>query len=366
MHFTVLVATYNRAVYLEDTLRHIAAVTTTRPWEVIVIDNNSSDNTRDVVRRLAADYPVPLVYMHEARPGKYGALNLGIKASKGRILAATDDDARVAPDWLDRAADGLSAHGCAFVGGVVYPRWEGAPPAWLDTSNAAVQKVLAIADYGPAPREYGKGTGWPLGVNVAYRREAFERTGLFDPFLGRTAGTLLSQSQREWHLRARAIGLRGFYVPDMKVEHLVVSERLTRDYFRRWYYWHGISRALMYWRFGFDPEEPETFRHTTALPSIAGVPRQLLRKALRSTRSFAWRTLRGEKARAFEHEISLAFTVGFARQCLRHRHGHFAAEYAPPSTTGRETLLSDPPVAPPCLPEIGAMRPVPVERTTHA
>jgi glycosyltransferase involved in cell wall biosynthesis len=340
MKFSVLVATYNRAVHLEDTLRHLARIETCDPWEAIVIDNNSPDNTREVVERLSRDFPVPLRYLHEPKQGKYGALNAGIRAARGRILAATDDDARVAPDWLDRAAAGLTVHDCAFVGGVVRPRWEGVPPAWLDWRNAAVQKVIAIQDHGPVAKEYGHAIGWPLGVNVAYRREAFERAGLFDPSLGRTAGTLRSQSQREWHLRARAAGLRGFYLPDMFVQHLVVAERLTREYFRRWHYWNGISRAHLYWRFGFDPEEPEKVRYDVPLPDVGGVPRHLIRKAALAVRSYLWRTLRREPALAFEHEITLSFVAGFSHGCRRLRHQSFAAEFVPAQAPERDRIVA--------------------------
>ena len=165
------------------------------------------------------------------------------------------------PEWLDRADAALTELRCDFVGGPVTPLWHQPPPAWLDLSTPSIQKVLALLDYGTAVREFGVGIGWPLGVNIAYRREAFAKAGLFDPSLGRKAGTLRSQAQREWHLRARAAGCRGFYVPDMRVQHRVEAERLEKHYFRRWHYWHGISRARLYYRYGFDPEEPEAARY---------------------------------------------------------------------------------------------------------
>jgi glucosyl-dolichyl phosphate glucuronosyltransferase len=338
MHFTVIIATYNRSEHLADTLLHLASLTTTRPWEVIVVDNNSSDDTPDVLKRLAHAFPVPLRYLHEPVQGKYGALNAGIRASRGRIIAATDDDAHVAPDWLDRAEAGLREHDCGFVGGPVRPLWDGEPPTWLDPSNPAVQKVIAICDYGPAPREYGIRMGWPLGVNVAYRRESFERAGLFDPSLGRTAGTLRSQSQREWHLRARAAGIRGFYIPGMLVEHRVVVDRLQKEYFRRWHYWHGISRGTMYWRFGFDPEEPEALQHIQPLPAIAGVPSRLIRKAVRSLRSWTWRRTRGEARRAFDYEMWLCFFAGIAVECRRQRRIPFRSGSRDEAATRIQTL----------------------------
>lgn len=316
MKFTVVISTYNRARHLKGTLDVLARQQTRAPWEVIVVDNNSTDGTRRVAVDAAAWFPVPLRCIHEATAGKYAAMNTGIAAAAGQIIVATDDDANVEADWLDRAAEGLARHDCAFVGGPVFPAWDGAPPAWLDASSSVLQKVIAVLDYGSEPREFGAGIGWPLGVNVAYRREAFAIAGMFDPSLGRKAGTLRSQSQREWHLRARAAGLRGFYVPGMRVHHHVAVDRLHKQYFRRWHYWHGISRASMYYRFGFDPEEPERFQHEAALPHLFGVPQRLLPKAARSVRSWLWRSLRRNRE-AFEYELWLCFFAGLAVQCRR-------------------------------------------------
>jgi glycosyltransferase involved in cell wall biosynthesis len=330
MRFTVVICTCNRATDLEDTLTHLAGVTTTKPWEVVVVDNNSSDETPRMLPRLARNYPVPLRVFQQPTPGKYGALNLGIHNARGAVIAATDDDAHVSPDWLDRADEGLARYDCDFVGGPVRPLWGGPIPPWLNESSAVLQKVIAICDYGPSPRPFGDRIAWPLGVNVAYRRDAFERAGFFDPSLGRKAGTLRSQSQREWHIRARGAGIKGFYLPDMIVEHRVPVERLTRQYFRRWHYWNGISRARMYWKAGLDPEEPEAMRHTNPLPSCGGVPVRLLAKGVRSLRSWAWRSLRGDRACAFEYELWLCFLAGFAQESRRQAKAPFAG--APAST----------------------------------
>jgi glycosyltransferase involved in cell wall biosynthesis len=347
MRFTVIIATYNRAEQLDDTLDHLARITTVQPWEVLVVDNSSSDDTPNLIERRARDFPVALRYLLEPTQGKYAAMNSGIRASRGEIIAATDDDARVAPDWLDRAEAGLLQHGCGFVGGPVRPLWDGPPPAWLDKKSAVAQKVIAICDYGPSPREYGVRLGWPLGVNVAYRREVFEDAGLFDPSLGRKAGTLRSQAQREWHLRARAAGIKGFYLPDMMVDHQVIVERLHKQYFRRWYYWHGISRANLYWRSGVDPEEPEALRHMQPLEQIGGVPRRLLTKAVKSARSWAWRSLRGDSAQAFEYEMWLCFFAGLTLELQRLSREPFKAAPAgrAPRPHGADQDDSDEPVS---------------------
>src|SRR3954471_20056855 len=315
MDASIIIATNNRAAELQRTIRSLAAIHHSGAIELIVVDNGSTDSTRAVVEEAARDYPFPLHYLYEAEEGKYAALNAGIRAARGRVVAATDDDARFEADWLEQAIDGLHRYGCEFVGGRVLPLWGEKKPVWLAEHNGLHTKVIALLDHGDRPREFGRAISWPLGVNVAYRREVFERIGLFDNRLGRKSGTLRNQAQREWHLRARAAGVRGFYLPDMTVHHLVVPERLRKRYFRRWLYWHGISRAMLFRNGGFDMEEPELESPPYAADrQIAGVPVHMVWKALRTTRSLVWRSLRGQVGLAFEHELWLCFFAGVVRQ----------------------------------------------------
>ena len=318
--FTVLVVTHNRADMLRDTIDALARQTYSGSWELLVVDNNSTDDTSARVARTMGGYPVQLRYVFEPRPGKYWALNSGIKAAAGKLIAATDDDAFPEPDWLVHASDGFAEHACDFVGGPVYPLLRGTPPDWIDFRNPIAGKVLGLQDHGPEPREYGRGgVSWPLGVNVVYRRDAFVRAGLFDGRLGRVAGTLRNQSQREWHLRARAAGLRGMYLPRMIVHHRVDAERLTRRYFYRWFYWHGISRAILYRTTGAHLLEPESAIAHSAERHLLGVPASLWHDAAFAVGSTARRRLRGNRRDAFEYELLLCFFAGVLRQRLRDR-----------------------------------------------
>ena len=321
MDVSVIICTANRAHDLRDTLASLAQVSRPGRIELLVVDNRSTDHTRQIVEDAAKDHPFPIRYLFENEAGKYAALNAGIKASSGRVIVATDDDARFERDWLERAVDGLSRYGCEFVGGRVEPIWGGQKPAWLLERNGLHAKVIALLDHGDRVREFGCGISWPLGVNVAYRRDVFERVGLFDNRLGRKTGTLRNQAQREWHLRARAAGARGFYLPEMIVHHLVARDRLEKQYFRRWLYWHGISRAMLFLQHGFDMEEPELERPPYAGDrQLGGVPLHLIRKAVRSTLSLAWQSLKGNVAVAFEYELWLCFFAGVVRQRWADRH----------------------------------------------
>ena len=331
MKYSVVIATYNRARDLRDTLQSLAGLDADGPWEVIVVDNNSPDDTRQVVASMAAGFPVELRYVFEREQGRSPALNAGIRAARGRIIATTDDDVRVERDWLTRASAALAQQGCDYVGGRVLPIWGAEPPAWIPNHASQQWGVIALLDYGQEPLEFGARV--PLGVNMAFTRDAFDRAGLFDPHTGRRAGTLLGQEVREWCIRARAAGLRGYYVPGMTVHHIIPADRLTKRYFRRWFYWRGVSRAMLYERAGLDMEKPEQgARDMTAVPQIAGTPRYFYRKALRHAREWGRDTLRRRAVESFEHELWFWFFAGIVRQRFndtRHRHRDAIARVEP-------------------------------------
>lgn len=320
MDFTVIVVTHNRANVLHETIAALSRLAYAGSWETLVVDNNSTDTTREVVDAAQGGFPVPLRYLFVGEPGKYWALNAGIEQAQGAFVAATDDDAFPEPDWLTRAAEGFEQYGADFVGGPVYPVWRCPPPAWLDPRSAITGKVLGLQDHGPNPHPYGEGgTSWPLGVNVAYRRDAFTRTGMFDGRLGRVAGTLRNQSQREWHLRARDAGLKGMYLPTMVVHHCVEAERLTRSYFRRWFYWHGVSRAIMNRTAGLHLMDPESTKSHAGERHLLGAPWSVWWHAFRSLVSAVRRRLLGRTRDAVDYELIVCFCGGVIRELMRQR-----------------------------------------------
>ena len=316
--FSVIIATYNRAMDLIDTLLSLAGLRPKENWEVIVVDNNSTDETASVVSEVARSFPVALRYLFEPEQGRCAALNAGIAAAQGEIIVTTDDDVRVEHDWLDRAAESLSMLNCDYVGGKVIPIWRGGRPDWLPNHGGRHWAVIALLDYGPEPLRFGKRV--PLGVNMAFRSTAFTRAGLWNNQVGRKAGTLLGQEVREWGLRATAAGLRGFYTPTMIVQHVIPADRLNKRYFRRWFYWHGISRALLYKETGADMEAPEeTPLELAKVPHIAGVPRYLFRTAIAYGASFLRALIRRDAVATFENELWLWFFAGIVAQRWRDR-----------------------------------------------
>ena len=182
---------------------------------------------------------------------------------------------------------------------------------WVDSGRARIAGLRA--DSGTADHRS------PIGVNAAFLREAFEQVGLFDTAIGRKPGTLLGQEVRDWFLRARSAGLRGYYSPHMVVNHIVPASRLTKRYFRRWFYWHGISRALMFQRRRSTCCRLNTpnsislrFRTSPAYHAISIVARRIL---VRMVAAY----LRRDPVAAFEAELSLWRFAGIVRQRWRDR-----------------------------------------------
>jgi glucosyl-dolichyl phosphate glucuronosyltransferase len=339
MRFSIVIATYNRAAVLRDTLASLARLRPSASWEVIVVDNNSPDDTRAAVASAAAAFPVPLRYAFEKEQGRSAALNHGFRIAAGDILVTTDDDVRVEADWLDRIEAGLDTLRCDYVGGRVTPIFEApALPNWFPDKPGLLWGVIALLDYGPTPVRFGVRV--PLGVNMAMRRSAIERAGGFDPAVGRKAGTLLGQEVREWCLRAHAAGLVGYYVPDIVVRHLIPADRLTRKYFRRWFYWRGISRALLYAETGLDMERPEqsTIDFRT-VKHVAGVPRYYFRSAVSMASAAVASALRGDPAASFERELWLWTFAGIVRQ-------RWIDRRRPIGAPGHRYAPAEPPVMP--------------------
>ena len=328
MKYSVVIATHNRAGDLRGTLESLAMLRTPRAWEVVVVDNNSTDDTPQVVRELAPSYPAPLRYLFEKVPGRSAALNTGIAAALGSVIVTTDDDVRVEPDWLEQAGHAIDALRCDYVGGRVLPIWGGPRPSWLPDRPSRHWAVIALLDCGREPMEFT--SRMPLGVNMAFRREVFERVGGWDPRVGRKAGTLLGQEVREWCIRARARGVRGCYAPELVLRHIIPASRLNKEYFRRWFYWRGISRALLYQQQGLDMESPQETRiDFSHVRHVAGVPKYLFRTAARNAMAMVTSAARGDAMASFEHELWLCMFAGILRQRWRDRRRPFDWTEAP-------------------------------------
>jgi glycosyltransferase involved in cell wall biosynthesis len=314
----VIIPTYNRAGLLGETLDRLAQTRCRVPnWEVIVVDNNSSDDTRAVVDSRVAGYPVPLRYVFERAQGRSHALNTGIATCSAPILVFTDDDVLVAGGWLDAAIAPLLAAGdIEYTGGPVRPLWEAPRPEWLSPDKSDLWGTIAILDYGNEAFVFEERRRVPLGANMAARRTLFDRIGLFSARLGRTGQRLLGQEVPELLARARAAGARGLYVPEMIVDHHVPASRLQKSYFRRWWYGKGISRAEL------DRLQPlnELGVDLSRAKQLFGMPRFMIRLALTDLVGWIVCGVTLNRPDQFKHEAMLCYFAGYTaarRQSMR-------------------------------------------------
>ncbi len=331
---TVLICTYNRADYLADTLDSLAGMRVRGriTWDVVVVDNNSTDRTRAVVEERIPRYLVPLRYLFEPAQGKSNALNTGMRATAARTIVFTDDDVRVPAGWLDEAVGPLLAReDIDYTGGPVRPIWCGPRPAWLD-ERGNLGGTIAVKDHGPDPFVFEERRRTPLGVNMAVRRRLIERIGGFRPDFGRNGSSLLGQEQAELFYRSRQAGARGLYVPGMILEHVVPASRLTRRYFRRWWYWKGVSHARLH----RVHRQTELGIDLGSTPRVGGIPRFVFGNAARDLAGWARAVIKRDRPRTAEHAWMLAYFLGYCRECRATR---FAAPPSAPAAHTRSAAI---------------------------
>jgi glycosyltransferase involved in cell wall biosynthesis len=236
---SVVVATLNRCNYLRLCLDALARQTAaSESFEVIVVDNGSTDETAEVVRGFC-DQGRNVSYVREERPGLSVARNSGLRRCGAEISAFTDDDALPDPQWVERIASRYAMLGQEVVvlGGEVRPIWEAPRPDWL--TNELLRPLSAGLLWSPTARLLRNGESL-MGVNIAYRKSRLLEFGGFAEQFGHVGDTLLSCEDCVNLLMTRA-GLQAYYDPSILVGHHIHASRLTRGWFRRRYFWQGVS-----------------------------------------------------------------------------------------------------------------------------
>lgn len=237
-------------------------------WEVLVVDNNSSDRTPKTVTEVAERYPAPLRYISEPNQGKSFALNTGIGESRGDILVFLDDDVTVEPTWLRNLTAALSNDKWAGVGGRTLPTEPFSPPSWLPFSAPYCFGgiLCALFDLGEEPCELRQA---PYGANMAFRKVMFERYGRFRTDLGPSPFEEIPRPNEdtEFGRRLMAAGERLRYEPSAVVYHPIPKERLNKEYFLAW--WFDLGRAEIRER-GSRPRFYGIPRHYLSIPRMIG------------------------------------------------------------------------------------------------
>jgi len=239
---SVVICTHNRAARLGGAIRSVLEQDAAGvPVELLVVDNRSTDGTRQLVEAFAG---APVRYVFEPDLGLCHARNTGWRAARGRYVAYLDDDAVAEPGWLRAMAEAFeTTPGVGIVGGRVEPIWEGARPPWLSDEVAL---SLTIVDWSPTPRIIADlRRQWLVGANMAVRAAVLRDVGGFHPRLDRVGSRMLSSGDVYLQKQVVARGHRCLYAPAMAVRHAVPAARLTKQWFRRRYYAQGLSDAVM-------------------------------------------------------------------------------------------------------------------------
>ena len=242
MDASIIVCTYNRAESLMDTLAALKAQQTApgRTWEVLIVDNNSKDHTRDVAAAVQREWP-RLRYEFEGEQGLSHARNHGIQATQSKVLLFTDDDVIPEPDWLETTMSGLEKYGADACGGYIAPIFETPPPAWL---TERFYGFLAVRTDRTDDYPIETASQAPFGANMAFRREVFDRVGGFDTSRGRKGKVLASGEDGELFERILAAGLKAVFLGHSRVHHKVEAFRLTKTYLRRWRFQTSRNLAI--------------------------------------------------------------------------------------------------------------------------
>jgi GT2 family glycosyltransferase len=208
-------------------------------WEVLVVDNNSRDQTREVVQDFCRRDPLHFRYLFESRQGKSHALNAGIAHACADILAFTDDDVTVEPTWLRELTHPLEDPEWLGTGGRVFLPVDFVVPSWLRLDDPSwILGILAYFDPGSEPGTFPKGLP-PIGANMAYRKKAFLKYGGFRTDLGPRPGRALRYEDTELGWRLLNAGERIKYVPSAIVRHEIPPERVNKKYFLVYFYGYG-------------------------------------------------------------------------------------------------------------------------------
>ena len=305
---SVVITTHNRCALLAQTLECVLHQATCVAYEVIVVDNNSSDQTPQVVAKYAAAQGVPIRYLFEPRQGVSHGRNAGIGRARAGLIAFVDDDCCAASNWLTTMKEVFDDRpDIDCVGGKVLPHWVTRPPAWLDRRHWS---PVALTDHGGCVLRVNARTPVCLiAANLGVRREVFDRVGLFSPDFSRS-------EDHEWELRFYSAGGQAMYVPGLVTTTEVPAVRCTKAYHRHWHAGHGRDGAAM-------RLNERIGRHGELIPVVVsplalyGIPPFIYRELAAAACAWCRALMGGCESVTFEQENRLTYVAHYSRHRYR-------------------------------------------------
>jgi glycosyltransferase involved in cell wall biosynthesis len=299
---TVVICTWNRARLLSQTLESFLGVRIPEglSWELLVVNNNCTDNTDQVVGQYADR--LPIVLCHEPQPGKSNACNCAIKQARGEFILWTDDDVLVEPDWVSATLNAFKEHQAHLVFGKVLPWWEAEPPAWF---SSQFDGMFALLDYGNESFVITDRRHQPFGVNMAMHRDVFQEVGGFTNDVGMLENTGGGCEDLEVFYRVLARGMRVVYTPHAVIHHFIPRTRCTKAFYRSRAWLGSLNHLHMLRTEAIDQKW------------LLGLPRYYYRVSLGYMRSYLAALGRRDKSGAFFYELKIIRFVGLLREALR-------------------------------------------------
>lgn len=284
---SIIIPTRNRSLLLEKVLKSLLTQTLSNDeFEVIIVDNGSTDGTRDVVEAFFPLLPNLLRYVYEPHPGLHAGRHRGFQEAQGDILVYADDDIEAFPTWLETIQACFKKADVALVGGKNLPNFETDPPDWLlsmwqpNISGDRVLGYLSILDLGDAPKAISP--YFIFGCNFAIRRSVLKAAGGFHPD-GMPQELIRYRGDGESYVSqyVQENGYQSTYHPEASVYHWVSASRMTPEYFCRRAYNQAISDSYTQIRSATNPTHPLTQSNSTAIAKVKATYYRIRQKSWR-------------------------------------------------------------------------------------
>jgi len=236
---SVVICTYNRDKFIREALNCLARQTISPgDFEIIVVDNNSTDNTAEIVKNFIGEFPqLNIRYVLEKNKGLSFARNRGIQEALAPIITYIDDDAEAAPGFLKSIADLMEADTTiAGIGGKVIPKYsESVEPKWM---SKYLNGFVGLLDYGPSPKRFDKNMKYPAGCNMTYTKAILQKAGGFNNQL-----TFRSDDKYIFY-QVKKLSDKIVYLPQAMLYHNIDNERLSFNNFKKLFLKSGNEEKI--------------------------------------------------------------------------------------------------------------------------
>lgn len=250
MELSIVVCTYNREKYLEQSLNSLVNQSLDKKlYEIILVNNNSTDSTESICNRFKNQNPdINFTYFLELNQGLSFARNKGIELSNGKIIVFLDDDAFASEKYLEEILIFFNENkNAAAFGGRIYPKFESKKPRWM---SSFLMSLASVIDLGEEVKTF-KFSQYPIGANMGIRKDIFMKYGVFDTKLGRKGKGLQGGEEKDIFYRIRSGNEQIYYLPKAWVYHIVPDARMQVSFVKKQAYGVGYSEKMRSKNFGF-------------------------------------------------------------------------------------------------------------------